>query len=138
MAVLTSTSVTGVSDLNIAGNFDGYLRDYTEKLNNLGNTSATTNINLALGTFVAATLATNTTFTFTLGTKTTTSATSFTLILRNDGTSGRSVTWPGTVRWPGGTVPTRTTTANRADVFTFFTFDGGAIWYGSLSLINYA
>lgn len=138
MAILTSTSVTGVTDLNIAGFFDGYLRDYSERLNALGNTTATTNINLANGTFVTCTLATNTTFTFTLGTKTTTAAVSFSLLVTNDATASRVITWPASVKWPGGVAPTRTTAANRSDVFTFFTFNGGTNWWGSLSLLNYA
>ena len=100
-----------------------------------------TNINLANGQFVTATLAVNTTFTFTIGGKAGTSgtnATSFTLVLTNDGTAGRSITWPAAVKWAGGSLPTRTTAANRTDVYTFFTFDNGTTWWGALSLFNYA
>jgi hypothetical protein len=35
-------------------------------------------------------------------------------------------------------VPSRTTTANRRDMYTFITFDGGTIWYGNLAQYNYA
>jgi hypothetical protein len=43
-----------------------------------------------------------------------------------DSTGGRVATWaasPGAVLWPGGTTPTVTATALRADVFSFF-YDG--------------
>lgn len=50
--------------------------------------------------------------------------------LINDGTGGYTVSWP-TVKWPGGTTPTMTTTASKSDVYTFF-YDGTDV-YGSSS-----
>ena len=44
--------------------------------------------------------------------------------------SARTITWPTTVDWPGGTAPTLTATSGGVDVFVFFTFDGGSNWYG--------
>jgi len=35
------------------------------------------------------------------------------------------VFWPG-----GGVLPITTPTANRSDIYTFKTFDGGSNWYG--------
>lgn len=113
------------------------LLDYVEKINAIGNTTTTTTINLANGTFVTATLATSpTTFVFNAGASST-GAIVFTLALTNDGTAGRTVNWPSTVRWPDGVAPTRTTTANRTDVYTFYTLNGGTLWFGQLSLYNY-
>jgi hypothetical protein len=43
----------------------------------------------------------------------------FTVILAQDGTGSRTVTWWSTIKWPGGTAPTLTTAANGVDVFTF-------------------
>jgi len=37
------------------------------------------------------------------------------LTLIQDGTGSRTVIWPATVKWPGGTAPTLTTTANARD-----------------------
>jgi hypothetical protein len=37
------------------------------------------------------------------------------LTLIQDATGSRTVTWPATVKWPGGTAPTLTTTANARD-----------------------
>lgn len=58
---------------------------------------------------------------------------SFTLILVQDSTGSRTVTWPGAVDWAGGTAPTLTTAANSVDVLTFVTVDGGRRWYGFLA-----
>lgn len=67
-----------------------------------------------------------TTFTVT-GTPSGSSA--FTLIFTADGTP-RSVTWGTAVSWSGGTAPTLTSTANKQDVFTFLTLNGGLNWLG--------
>jgi len=56
------------------------------------------------------------------------------LVLRivQDGTGSRTVTWPGTCKWAGGTAPTLTTTAWAIDVVCFY-FDG-MNYYGSAVL----
>jgi hypothetical protein len=43
----------------------------------------------------------------------------FMVILKQDATGSRTVTWWAGVRWPGGTAPTLTTTAGKEDVFSF-------------------
>lgn len=53
----------------------------------------------------------------------------FTLILKQDGTGGRTVTWWSGIAWPGGTVPTLTATSGQADVFTFLRIASGS-YYG--------
>ncbi|MGF1477781.1 MAG: hypothetical protein ACFB6S_19720 [Geminicoccaceae bacterium] len=55
-----------------------------------------------------------------------------TLILKQDGTGGRTVTWPGTVKWSNSSAPALTTTADAIDVLTFVTRDGGSTWFGFL------
>jgi hypothetical protein len=107
---------------------------YGETLNSLGNTGATPTINVTNGNFVVATLNQNATFTFT---NPAFNVCSFTLYLANDGTAGRTITWPASVVWPGGTVPSRTTTASKADVYTFWTANSGTNWFGSLAQFNY-
>jgi hypothetical protein len=130
-------SVNGITATTYALVDKVILKNYAERLVNVGNTGSAATLNLADGNFFAATLNANCTFTFSLGVNNT-SATSFTLLLTNDGTSGRSIVWPASVKWPNSTVPTRTTSANRSDVYTFFTTNGGANWYGALALYNYA
>lgn len=55
---------------------------------------------------------------------------SFTLIVKQDGTGSRVITWPGSVKWAANTAPTLTTTANRYDILAFTTVDGGTCWFG--------
>lgn len=131
VGILTSTSANFTSgDLDKA-----VLKNYTEKLSELGNTSTAATINLANGNVFTATLTGNCTFTFTTGV--TSGTASFTLILANDATASRTITWPASVKWPNNVVPTRTTTANKTDVWSFFTTDNGTNWYGALALFNF-
>jgi hypothetical protein len=114
------------------------LSSYSEKLYAFGNTSTAPTLDISNGNFVTATLTGNATFAFSLGTGVSSDAISFTLHLSNDATPSRSITWPASVVWPNGTVPTRTTTASKTDVYTFYTYNGGSTWYGNLSIYNYS
>ena len=58
----------------------------------------------------------------------------FILRLTQDGTGSRTVTWFGTIKWPGALVPSLTETANKTDVFGFIctsagNYDGFVIGY---------
>jgi hypothetical protein len=59
---------------------------------------------------------------------------SFILLLKQDGTGSRTVTW-STVKWPGGTAPTITATASKQDIYSFFA--DGTNWYGTTVGQNY-
>lgn len=49
-----------------------------------------------------------------------------TMFLKQDATGGRTVSgWPAAVKWPGGTPPTITATANKTDIVSCITHDGG-------------
>lgn len=50
---------------------------------------------------------------------------SFVVRLKQDGTGSRTVTWWSTINWPGGLVPTLTTTPNKTDVFSFICVSDG-------------
>jgi hypothetical protein len=104
----------------------------------IGNTGTAATINLSLGTVFTATLNGNATLTITNpGT-----VSSFTLILTNDGTGGRSVAFAGaggTFKYPGGAANlARTTTANAVDMWFFMTPDNGTTWYGTQPMKNLA
>lgn len=60
----------------------------------------------------------------------------FTVILRQDGTGSRTVTWWGSIVWSGGSAPTLTTTANQWDIFVFV-YDGTR-YFGSIAGQGYA
>jgi hypothetical protein len=60
---------------------------------------------------------------------TTGTAYALTLSFTADGTA-RTVTWGASVKWPGGTAPTLTSTSGKVDTFVLTTWDGGTTWYG--------
>lgn len=94
--------------------------------------NSSTAITLALtnGTVQIITLTGNATITM----PTATAGKSFILLLKQDGTGSRTVTW-STVKWPGGTTPTITSTASKQDIFSFFA--DGTNWYGTTVGQNY-
>jgi hypothetical protein len=47
------------------------------------------------------------------------------IILKQDATGGRTVSYWSGILWPGGTVPTLTTTAGKYDVFSFVRLSSG-------------
>ena len=56
----------------------------------------------------------------------------FVLMIVQDSTGGRTITWPATVKWPGGTAPTLSTAASAVDIVSFL-YDG-TNYYGVASL----
>lgn len=63
---------------------------------------------------------------------------SFTLFLTQDGTGGKTITWPDSVKWPYGVAPTLITTANAVNIVTFVTKNAGTTWYGMLGGAGFA
>lgn len=62
------------------------------------------------------------------------SGNTYKLLVIQDGSGSRLVTWPGTVTWRTGVAPTLTTGAGKTDICTFFY--NGSVYYGDCSL-NY-
>lgn len=54
---------------------------------------------------------------------------SFTVVLVQDATGGRLVTWPAGIKWAGGSAPVLTAAANKIDVVSFLCADG-TNWLG--------
>jgi hypothetical protein len=52
------------------------------------------------------------------------------LILKQDGTGGRTLVWPRSIRWPDGVQPLVSAASGAVDIFVFLTRDEGATWYG--------
>lgn len=65
-------------------------------------------------------------------------AVSFTLLLQQDAVGSRTVTWDSAIDWGTTGAPTLTTTANKVDVVTFLSVNGGKSWYGFLSAKGFA
>jgi hypothetical protein len=105
------------------------IKDYAESVSTNATSSTAATINLENGNVHDLTLTANCTLTFS-NPPATGKAGSFTLILRQDATGSRTVTWPASVKWSGGTAPTLTTTASGIDILTFTSVDGGTVWFG--------
>jgi len=140
-ALTTPAITTGLDDSgsNLVIPFDSnqfFSGTFADKVTAIGSTGTSQTIACNSGNVYTATLTGN--CTFTLGTVNGTSnrATSFTLILTNDDTAGRTVAFSGgTFRYPGGSV-TRTTDANATDAWFFFTPNGGTTWYVSIPMAD--
>lgn len=129
---------TGTGDVTLTGSqtltnktieAGTFTNGYTEEVNT-ANTSTAYTISLADGSFQVLTLTGNATITM----PTATAGKSFILLLKQDGTGSRTVTW-STVKWPGGTAPTVTSTASKQDIYSFFA--DGTNWYGTTVGQNY-
>ncbi len=92
-------------------------------------------VNLANANMFVLTLSAN--CTLTLSGATAGKACSITLLLKQDATGNRTLNWPTSVKWSGGTAPTLTTTGNKVDFINLLTHDGGTVWYGFTSGKNY-
>lgn len=93
----------------------------------LVNASSTT-INWNSGNVQMYTLSSNQTLTFSNGQ----AGGNYTLILKQDGTGNRTVSWPVSVIWPNGTSPTLSTSPDSIDQFNFVYT--GSEYLGSYSL----
>ena len=91
-------------------------------------------IDLSTSNYFKYTLTGSTTFTFANAPSNSANAYSFTVMLTQDGTGSRTVTWANTIKWSGGSTPPATTTASANDIWQFITFDGGTTFWGSLSV----
>jgi len=128
ISVVTATGSATLTNKTIeAGTFTN---GYTEEVAT-ANTGTSYTIDLANGSVQILTLTGNCTFTF----PTATAGKSFILLLLQDGTGSRTVTWPSSVKWPSSTAPTITATASKGDKYVF-TADG-TYWWGSNAGQNY-
>ncbi len=82
-----------------------------------GNSGTTKTIDFSLHRLNKSTLTGNVTYTFTAPTR----ANNVVLHLLEDGTGGRTITLPASVKFTGGTTPTFTTTANAHNVLACYT-----------------
>lgn len=109
------------------------LRRYSEMVNSPAAGQTTTTLDCSQGSVHNVSLTANTTIAISNIDTSPTSANSLTVILKQDATGGRTVTWPTGLKWPDGTPPALTTTANAVNVVTLLTPDGGTTWYGYLA-----
>lgn len=99
--------------------------NYVESVVAIGNSGTTQTLSLTNGTVQTVTMTGNCTFTM----PTNTAGKSFVLIATQDATGSRTAVFTS-VKWPGGTAPTLTTTATTGrDILTFVA--DGTNWYGT-------
>ena len=103
------------------------IKDYSETKTALS-AAATVDIDLENGNVFTITPDQNTTFTFSNPSPTGKSC-AFTLVWTQGG-SDRTIAWPASVDWAGGSAPDVTSGSGKIDIYTFFTLDAGTIWYG--------
>ena len=109
---------------------------YTESTSNV-TASATTNIDCSLSNNFVITMSSNiTSLTFS---NVPVSGRLFylALIIRQDATGGRTLAWSSSIKWPSGVAPVITATANKYDIITIMTYDGGTSWSGFVAGQNY-
>lgn len=95
-----------------------------------GNSGASTTLDLANGNVQKLTLTADCTITLT--SPAAGAMRSLTLLVFQDGTGSRTITWPGSVSWGDAGEPVLTLTASKMDIISLFTVDGGTTWYGAL------
>ena len=115
---------------------DTLLKDYFEVYASPTISSGTLTIDLSQGNvFVVNLNAAITTFTITNKPTTANTITGFTLILTADGTP-RTITWGGSVKWPGGNAPAISSTNGNRDVLSFISIGTESNWYGFFGGLN--
>lgn len=95
-------------------------------------------VDLLNGTVQRFTLTANRTITAISNPPADTQVMALTLLLKQDATGNRTVAWPASVKWPGGVAPALTATANRTDVVTLISHNGGAAWLGFVGGQNFS
>ena len=131
-AYLPLSGGTIAGDLTMGGNdiINAVMRDTHEKVNTVASSGSTETLDIETANVHDVTLTDNCTFTFSNPAASGT-ATSFTLILRQDATGSRAVTWPASVVWNAGVTPVIGDSNGDVDEFAFSTVDGGTTWRGS-------
>lgn len=127
-------NITGNVTGNITGNITANV--YRDQTTTATVSSGSYSVDLSTRNTFILTIASNVTLTF-ANPPSGSNVTSFTIITVNDGTAGRALSFPASVTWAGGQTPSRTTTANKRDAYTFFTYDGGTSYIGSLAIKDF-
>lgn len=60
------------------------------------------------------------------------------IVVTQDATGGRTITWTDTVFWAGGVPPVLSTAPGATDRLVFTSYNGGATWFGDVIGKGYA
>lgn len=140
---VTSLSTSGVytagANVNLANNslINSKFNRYTEAVTTNTAVTAAYAIDLSTANIFDLTLTANVTFTVSNPPASGT-AQGATIILRQDATGSRTVTFPASFKWTDGVNANSavSTGANKIDVFTIVTVDGGTVYLASQAMAN--
>jgi hypothetical protein len=137
--------LTGTLDANYNEILNAVLAAYAEKVQTLSAVATNQDLDLSMYNVFLVELAGDVTLTFI--NPPASGACGATVILAQDGTGGRDVTFAGkdsggaagSIVYPNGVTPTQTTTLNKSDVWSFFTINGDGVYIGGIgpSNLNY-
>lgn len=100
-------------------------QDYNESVTT-ANTGTSYAIDLSTANMFELTLTGDVTFSIT---STGSAGNSFVVYLEQDGTGGRTITWPASVEWPDGSAPSAPSDTGNLEL-SFVSPDGGTTWRG--------
>jgi hypothetical protein len=126
----TTAAITRTASINMADNVlqRPELKDYSEEYN-ASSGSGTVTLDVTTGNVFQHTASGgNVTFAFSTPPASGKAGT-ITLLWIQD-SSDRTITWPASVKWGGGSAPDVTAGSAKKDLYTFITWDAGTIWYG--------
>lgn len=131
----TITGTTTVTNLVLSGPAD--LKTFTESYFSVTGASSTA-IDVSSGSTVLLSLdASINTLTFN-NVPAAPKVSSLNMFITQAGGGSKTITWPNSVKWAGGTAPVLSTTATRVDVVTLVTYNSGSSWFGFISGQNYS
>lgn len=127
IAAKAEQSALNTTNSNVSANTTAISgKQAAHSLNVVGTSGASQTLDFAANDSFKVTLTANCIFTL----SNPVTGNTYVIILVQDATGSRTVTWPGTVKFQGGTAPTLTTAANSVDVVTLF-------WDGVQYLTNF-
>lgn len=133
-----AVSLTNTLTMSSSGNIVGgdkvisaaCLKDTSETVNAIGNTSGGVSVDFSAGNVATYTLTGNQTSLTITNPPASGTAGFLTLIITQDGTGSRTTAWGAAFTFPGGTDFVASTAAGAVDIFTFMTINGGTTWRG--------
>lgn len=104
----------------------------------VGNSGTTLTLDAASSSGYIKTITLTGNCTFTLTGASAGRAATLELVLTQDVTGGRSITWPSSVKWSNAAIPTISTAAASVSRVILTSYNGGTTWYGDLVGVAYA
>ncbi|MCH2038698.1 MAG: DUF2793 domain-containing protein [Rickettsiales bacterium] len=124
-------------DISTTGAFKhSEIRDYSETIATNSSATGAVTIDYNDGNICELTLTGNITSLTINNPPATAKAGNMTLILKQDATGSRTVSWPAALKWVGGVEPTLSTAANAIDIISLTTTDAGSTYFAT-SLLDF-